>query len=75
MKLRSATSDSQDGFFRVAFGNRPDTVLVMSRHKVVELDADVRSKMGLSEHLLVTAFSQNQPLNNAGVPPNFPGFY
>lgn len=44
MKLRSPIADTKEGFFRVAFGTRPDTVLLMSRYSVEELDADVSTK-------------------------------
>ncbi|BEJ16976.1 hypothetical protein CspHIS471_0603770 [Cutaneotrichosporon sp. HIS471] len=38
VKLRSSVSDAKDDFFRVAFGVRPDTLLVLSRHSIVEID-------------------------------------
>lgn len=32
---------SEDGFFRVAFGTRPDTIVVVSRESVEVLDLKV----------------------------------
>ncbi|BEJ01692.1 hypothetical protein CcaverHIS631_0603740 [Cutaneotrichosporon cavernicola] len=58
VKLRSSVSDAKDDFFRVAFGVRPDTLLVLSRHSIVEIDT---SPAPISNRRIITLFSLQDP--------------
>jgi len=40
-KVRDAVDESQDGFYEVAFGTRPDTLLVISRTSATVIDIAV----------------------------------
>ncbi|KLT43178.1 hypothetical protein CC85DRAFT_284735 [Cutaneotrichosporon oleaginosum] len=58
LKLRSPVSDPEDGFFRVAFGVRPDTLLILSRDSVVQIDT---AQTLTSNHRSATLLSLRDP--------------